>query len=66
MDVTVTPQPQPGAFSLIRPPQAGSVVILTSQRPPTRQALDWLTRCTFAIFYIARERGGLCKGQDFC
>jgi hypothetical protein len=44
VDVTVTPQQQPGAFSLNRPPMPGSLVILTSQRPPPRQALDWLTR----------------------
>jgi hypothetical protein len=40
--VDITLAPQPGAFDRQRHPQAGSIVVLTSQRPPPRQALDWL------------------------
>lgn len=60
VDLTVTPQP--GGFTLQRALQPGSLVILTSQRPPARQALDWLTRfcdcpsTSFCIMDVLQHR----------
>ena len=40
--VDIALAPAPGAFKAQRAPQAGAIIILTNQRPPPRQALDWL------------------------
>lgn len=40
--VDITLSPQAGASDRQKHPQAGCIVILTSQRPPPKQALDWL------------------------
>lgn len=42
LDVTVATQP--GALAQQKALQTSSVVILTSSRPPSRGALDWLAR----------------------
>lgn len=65
-DVTVTPQP--GGWDLLRPPQQGSLVILTSQQPPARQALDWLTRCGFPPGWhmASQDLRGWRKPDSFC
>ena len=62
--VTATLTAVPGNYFMPqqRDLQTGAIILLTSQKPPARQVLDWLSKGLAAV--AARESGARCQQES--